>query len=70
MGEHNLNIFNDDGNEITLPSSQELDESVISKGIDKAIEGETVKSLIIPEEMAVFPRNFVLDLTDVKEMGM
>lgn len=47
-------------------SGQEL--NLMSKGIEKAICGETVKSLMIPEDFELIYPNFVLDFRKAKTL--
>lgn len=48
-----------------LKSGTEL----ISEGLDRAIRGETVKSMMIPEDTSIALPNYVIDITSVERFA-
>ena len=77
-----INLFDSDASEPLIPSLKEIDgvssdevkrqlsieSNLISSGIDKAISGDTVKSMLLAEESGVMQPNYVVDFTDVSEV--
>ena len=63
-----INLFDDDSNEIILPNVEINNEGasgseLISEDIGKAISGDKVKSMILPEENSILIPNYVIDLS-------
>lgn len=50
------------------PGESIVDSGLISEGIEKAIKGETVKSIIVPEDKMIFLPNYIIDFTGMSEM--
>lgn len=42
---------------------------LISEGLERAIKGETVKSMMIPEDSSFILPNYLIDISKVEEMG-
>lgn len=62
-------LFKDDGSDVALPSSElskkdEEKEKLKSISIDKAILGESVKTILIPESFDIETPNYVLDFRE------
>lgn len=81
MAENGIEIFSTKASEIQMPSAiNPLDEglteeeikqqieraSLISEGLEKAIQGETVKSVMLPEETMIIQPNFVIDVSKIQ----
>lgn len=70
--ESGIDFFSDDGAAPVLPSINKLEETgglnLISEGIDKAIRGDVVKSLMIPENFELALPNYVLDFRQAKTL--
>lgn len=77
MKDKDIQIF-DDNDEVVLPGSEHGDGSdtpidveesnLISHGVVDAISGEVVKSVLIPEDTGIIQPNYVIDLTDIKDV--
>lgn len=68
-----ISIFSDNGEKAVIPSAESLGKSedslnLKSDGIEKAILGETVKSLMIPESFELLLPNYVLDFREAKSL--
>ena len=81
MAENGIEIFSTKAADIQMPSAiNPLDEglteeeikeqikkkSIISDGIEKAILGETVKSVMLPEETSLIQPNFIIDVSKIQ----
>lgn len=63
-----MNLFSDSGAEPSLPSQPvTLDEAneLISHGVEKAISGEYVNTLMIPEDTEILTPNYVIDFREI-----
>ncbi|MBO5386785.1 MAG: hypothetical protein J6A59_01395 [Lachnospiraceae bacterium] len=69
----NIKLFNTDENNIAMPSvgNDDIKEqsSLMSESIDKAILGSQVKTLILPEDLDIYPTNYIFDFTDLQSIN-
>ena len=69
----NIKLFNTDENAIQMPSigtdMSDEQSSLISESIDGAILGEHVKTLILPEDLEIYPLNYIFDFTDLQSIN-
>lgn len=64
-----IKIFNITDDSVVLPSGDTINnEYLISDGLDQAISGDTVKSIMIPEEINILLPNYVIDFSNIKEI--
>lgn len=72
MDKANIKLFNDDSNNVMLPTIQgqqtEEQSALVSEDITKDINDDTVKTLRVKEELDIEPENFVLDLTNLEQI--
>lgn len=84
MAGNEIDLFGCKASELVLPNSKETTENkgntkddtvsdipnneLISEGLERAIRGETVKSLMIPEDMEVALPNYVIDISQVETL--
>ena len=65
-----VNLFADDGTAPLIPDTNTANcddtKHLISEGLSKAIGGEVVKSLMIPENLEIYTPNYVLDFREAK----
>lgn len=70
MDKANISLFNDDGNNVAMPSiKKELDQNdkeLVSESIDNAILNEQVKTLLLPETEEISPINYIFDFSEVE----
>ena len=73
MENSNIKLFNTDENSVAMPSIQEnsieVQSELISESIDKAILGQQVKTLILPEDIEIYPQNYIFDFTDLESIN-
>lgn len=67
-----IQLFDTGANEMVMPGVNKLDTkdnkeevNLVSEGIERAITGDTVKSLMIPEDLEISLPNYILDLCNV-----
>lgn len=71
----NISLFSDDGKTVAMPSipsiapEQSSQPALISKGIDDAISGEQVKTILLPEDNEIEAENYVIDLMDTESVS-
>ena len=67
-----IQLFDTGSSEVVMPSIKNTEVNtevnLISEGLERAIKGETVKSLMIPEDMEVSLPNYVIDLCNVEPL--
>ena len=69
MGELAESMFEYNGAPIMPSDDNKIsDKGILSDSLEKALKGDTVKSVIIPEESIIFQPNYVLDFTGLSEM--
>jgi hypothetical protein len=77
MEDIKLDLFACKSDELIIPSEADaektkadthLGDGLISEGLERAIRGGTVKTLMIPEDFEVALPNYVIDLTKVEEL--
>ena len=68
MDKASIRLFNNDGNEVAMPSiDKELnseDTKLISESIDKALLNDEVKTLLLPEHQDIALKNYIIDFTN------
>ncbi|MBR1454664.1 MAG: hypothetical protein IJ593_08510 [Lachnospiraceae bacterium] len=68
----NMSLFSDNGkpDNIAIPTckSDNVDKNLISSGVEDALKGETVKSILIPEDFEMMVPNYVIDFTGVNKV--
>lgn len=73
MDNSGIQLFGSDANDIAMPSiGTELSEEqqgLMSESISKAISGETVKTLLLPEDTEIAPLNYIFDFTDLTSIN-
>ena len=71
----NINLFKDDGKMVAMPSlpsiqaSEDSQSALISKGVDEAISGEQVKTLLLPEDEVIEDENYVINLAEIESVS-
>ena len=71
----NINLFKDDGKMVAMPSipstqsESDAQPALISKGIDEAISGEQVKTILLPEDNGIEAENYVFDLMEIESIS-
>lgn len=63
-----IKIDDEDISEKEILESTKSTTDIISKGIEKALSGETVKSVLIPEDISIVQPNYVIDLSKLTEI--
>lgn len=73
MDELNIQLFKDDGSKIAMPSisNEELEKqkSLVSENVEKGILGDTVKTLLIPEDAEIADLNYIFDFSTLESIN-
>lgn len=69
----NIELFEDDGSTIKMPSISptltDEQSQLISDDISHAIDGDEVKTLILPEDNDIAEKNFIFDFSDIETIS-
>lgn len=72
--ESNIKLFNTDHNAVVMPHiSTEVSEdtaNLMSDTLEKAILGDKVQTLIIPEDTEIAPYNYIFDFSDLQSINV
>lgn len=82
MDDRSIDLFDSDASSPLMPSLKDMNgvtseeikkqldmgSELISSGIDKAISGKQVKTMMLAEDPDIMLPNFVIDFTDVEEL--